>query len=95
MVGLSAEATCARLADVPKVNIVAVEPQETQDRTLNTYAVMTDSVVNMFPAELSKEATTVVDDIAITGKTLDDGRIWELLRCVKDLKISERTVDIL
>ena len=34
MVGLSAEATCAWLADVLKVNVVAVEPQETRDRTL-------------------------------------------------------------
>ena len=95
MACLSAEATCAWLTKVAKINIVAVEPQETWDGTLNMNAVMTDFVVNMFPGRLSKEAATVVDDIAITGKMLDDGRIWELMRCIKDLKIGERTVDIL
>ena len=95
MVGLSAEATCAWLANVAKINIVAVEPQETRDRTLNTNSVMTDSIVNVFPSRVSKEAAMVVDDITMTRKMLDDGRIWELMRCIKDLKIGERTVDIL
>lgn len=52
--------------------MVAVEPR---DRTLMTNAVMTDSVVNMFPARLNKEVAMAVDDIAIMGKTLDDSRI--------------------
>ena len=83
------------MANIAKLNMVAVEPQETGDRTFNTNVIMTDSVVNVFPARLGKEAAIVVDDIAITGKTLDDGRIWKLVRCVKDLKIGERSVDIL
>ena len=95
MVGLSAEATCAWLADVSKVNVVAVESQETRDRTLNTNAIMMNSVVDVFPAGFSKEATTVVDNITVTRKVLDDGRIGKLMRRVEDLKISERTVDIL
>lgn len=60
------------LANVAELNIVAVEPR---DRTLNTNAVMTDSVVNMFPARLNKEVAMAVDDITIMGKTLDDSRI--------------------
>lgn len=95
MFDLSAEATCAWLADVAKLDIVAIEPQETRNRTFDTNAIMTDSVVNVFPARLGKEAATVVENIAVAGKTLNDGRIWKLMRRVKDLKISERSVDIL
>lgn len=95
MVGLSAEVTCAWLADVAKLDIVAIEPQETRNRTFDTNAIMMDSVVNVFPARLSKEAATVVDNIAIAGKMLNNGRIWKLMRRVKDLKISERSVDTL
>ena len=88
MVGLSAEATCAWLANVAKLNIVAIEPQKTRNGTFNVNAIMTDSIVNVFPARLGEEAATVVDNIAIARKTLNDGRIWKLMRRVKDLKVS-------
>lgn len=88
MVGLSAEVTCAWLANVAKLNIVAIKPQKTRNATFNANAIMTDSIVNVFPARLGEEAATVVDNIAIVRKTLNDGRIWKLMRRVKDLKIS-------
>ena len=55
MVILFAEATCVWLADVAKLDIVAIEPQETRNRTFDTNAIMTDSVVNVFPARPVKK----------------------------------------
>ena len=88
MVSLSAEATRAWLANVAELNIVAIKPQKTWNRTFNTNAVVADSIVNVFPARLGEEAATVMDNIAIAGKTLNDGWIGKLMRCVEDLKVS-------
>lgn len=88
MVSLSTEATRAWLANVAELNIVAIKPQKTWNRTFDTNAVVTDSIVNVFPARLGEEAATVMDNIAIAGKTLNDGWIGKLMRCVEDLKVS-------
>ena len=88
MVSLSTEATCAWLAKVAELNIVAIKPQKTWNRAFDTNAVVTDSIVKVFPARLGEEAATVMDNIAIAGKTLNDGRIWKFMRRIEDLKVS-------
>ena len=90
MVILSTEATRAWLANVAELNIVAIKPQKTWNRTSDTNAVVTDFIVNVFPARLGEEAATVMDNIAIAGKTLNDGWILKLMRCVEDRPCLDR-----
>ena len=63
--------------------------------TLNSDTVMTDTILNIFPARFTKIATAGTEDITIFRKTIDDSSIWHFVRGVKNLKISERSVNIL
>ena len=85
MVSLSTEATCAWLANVAELK---KKTWKTWYRAFDTNAVVTDSIVNVFSARLGEEAATVMDNIAIAGKTLNDGRIGKFTRRVEDLKVS-------
>ena len=63
--------------------------------TLNSDTVMTDTILNIFPARFTKIATAGTEDITIFRETVNDSWIWHFVRGVKNLKISERSVNIL
>lgn len=94
--GLMAMAASARLSFVPEVDQKNFSKAHVvENGTLNSDTVMTSTILNIFPARFTKIATAGTEDITIFRKTIDDSWIWHFMRGVKNLKISERSVNIL
>lgn len=93
--GLMAMAASARLSFVPEVNQNFSKPHVVGNGTLNSDTVMMDPILNIFPARFTKIATAGTEDITIFRETINDSWIWHFVRSVKNLKIRERSFNIL
>lgn len=93
--GLMTMAASARLTFVSEVDQNFSKAHVVGDRTFNSHSVMADTILHIFPSRFSEIATAGTHNITIFGKTVDDRRIRHFVRRIKNLKISEWTVNIL
>ena len=66
-----------------------------RDVLFNTDAKVSYAILHVGPPFFPKITATVVENITIFGKALDNGSIRHLMRSIKNLNIGQRTVNIL
>jgi len=54
-----------------------------------------DSILNVFPALITKITSAVVEDITIFSQSLNNGGISHFMWNIKNLQVRKRTVNIL